>query len=148
MTASKPLTNSQHQDLDTLAAHKNGSKPKQTYQEFQWQLINAENGYWEADKVMEYFSVNGFQHLDEMREQGRLLGVWWEDRYLYPAWQFIGNGKVLTGLSQVLRALNPFSGWEKLSYILSPNHYLDDQHSPLEELQRGNIEDVVLAATE
>ena len=120
---------------------------KQTLQEFQWKLLTAEGGCWEAAQVMEFFAVTGFQHLDAMREQGNLLGVWWEDRYLYPAWQFIEGGKVLTGLPQVLRKLYPFSAWEKLSYILSPNYYLDNQNSPLEELRRGNIEDVILAAT-
>ncbi len=124
------------------------NRPQQTLQEFQWELITAEGGCWEADRVMQYFGVTGFQHLDAMREQGRLLGVWWEDRYLYPAWQFTENRKVLAGLPEVLRCLNPFSSWDKLSYLLSPNYSLDDQNSPLSELRRGNIEDVVIAATE
>jgi hypothetical protein len=117
-------------------------------EQIQWELLNAEGGYWEADRAIEFFGLTGCQRLDEMREQSRLLGVWWEDRYLYPAWQFAESGKLINGLPQVLRTLSPFSAWEKLSYILSPNCYLDNQNSPLVELRRGNMEDVILAATE
>jgi hypothetical protein len=117
-----------------------------TSTQIQWELLNAEGGYWSAEQAIEFFGLTGSQRLDEMREQGRLLGVWWEDRYLYPAWQFAESGKLLNGLPQILRTLSPFSAWEKLSYILSPNCYLDNQNSPLVELRRGNIEDVILAA--
>jgi hypothetical protein len=118
-----------------------------TSTQIQWELLNAEGGYWSAEQAIEFFGL-GCQRLDEMREQGRLLGVWWEDRYLYPAWQFAESGKLLKGLPQVLRTLSSFSAWEKLSYILSSNCYLDNQNSPLVELRRGNMEDVILAATE
>jgi hypothetical protein len=126
----------------------NNIKSPRTSAQIQWELLNAEGGYWSAEQAIEFFGLTGSQRLDEMREQGRLLGVWWEDRYLYPAWQFAESGKLLNGLPQVLRTLSPFSAWEKLSYLLSPNCYLDNQNSPLVELRRGNMEDVILAATE
>ena len=123
-------------------------KTARTSKQVQWELLNAEGGFWDADRVMEFFGVISTQSLDEMRERSKILGVWWEDRYLYPAWQFAGAGKLLNGLPQVLRTLATFSAWEKLSYMLSPNCYLDNQNSPLVELRRGNMEDVILAATE
>lgn len=136
------------QQIDQSDEKASNNKPKQTLQQLQQKFITAEGGCWDADRVMQFFGVTGLQHLDAMREQGNLLGVWWENSYLYPAWQFTENGKVLSGLPQVLRKLYPFSAWEKLSYVLSPNYYLDNQNSPLEELRRGNIEDVILAASE
>jgi hypothetical protein len=144
MQVSHPLTSN---DLTSSTATNNSNNPR-TPTQIQWELLNAEGGYWSAEQVMEFLGIAASQSLDEMREQGRLLGVWWEDRYLYPAWQFAESGKLLNGLPQVLRTLSPFSAWEKLSYILSPNCYLDNQSSPLVELQRGNMEDVILAATE
>ena len=124
-----------------------GSK-EQTLTEFQWELLIAEGGYVHASTVMKTLGVTNLHNLDSLREQGRLLGVWWKDEYLYPAWQFTDEGKTLAGLPQVLRQLGTFSAWGKLSYLLSPNYYLDNQNTPLEELRRGNIEDVILAATE
>jgi hypothetical protein len=141
---SQPLIS---KDLTSSNATNNIKNPR-TPTQIQWELLNAEGGYWSAEQVMKFFGIAACQRLDEMREQGSLLGVWWEDRYLYPAWQFAESGKLIKGLSQVLRTLSSFSAWEKLSYILSPNCYLDNQNSPLVELRRGNMEDVILAATE
>jgi hypothetical protein len=122
------------------------SQPLTNLVQIQQELLNTEGGCWSTEQVTEFFGFANCQRLDEMRECGKLLGVWWEDRYLYPAWQFAESGKLIMGLPQVLRTLSPFSAWEKLSYILSPNCYLDNQNSPLVELRRGNIEDVILAA--
>jgi hypothetical protein len=144
MQVSQPLISNDQHTISTVS----NINPSRTLEQIQWELLNAEGGYWSAEQAIEFFGLTGSQRLDEMREQGRLLGVWWEDRYLYPAWQFAESGKLLNGLPQVLRTLSPFSAWEKLSYILSPNCYLDNQNSPLVELRRGNMEDVILAATE
>jgi hypothetical protein len=122
--------------------------PQQTLLEYQCELLAAEGGAKNSLEVMEILGVTELHQLDALREQGRLLGVWWQGQYSYPAWQFIDGGKILAGLPQVLRQLGTFSAWDKLSYLLSPNYYLDNQSTPLAELRRGNIEDVVLAATE
>jgi hypothetical protein len=144
MQVSHPLTSN---DRTSSTATNHINHPR-TSTQIQWELLNAEGGYWSAEQVLEFLGISACQRLDEMREQSRLLGVWWEDRYVYPAWQFAESGKLLNGLPQVLRTLSSFSAWEKLSYILSSNCYLDNQNSPLVELQRGNMEDVILAATE
>jgi hypothetical protein len=117
-------------------------------QGFQQKLLNAEGGFWNAAMVMNVLHCIDSRFLDTMREQGKILGVWWNDQYVYPSWQFVAEGKILAGLPQLLRQLGTFSAWDKLSYILSPNHCLNNQNTPLEELRRGNIEDVILAATE
>jgi hypothetical protein len=144
MQVSQPLISKDRHTINTVS----NINTSHTLEQIQWELLNAEGGYWSAEQAIEFFGLTGSQRLDEMREQGRLLGVWWEDRYLYPAWQFAESGKLLNGLPQVLRTLSPFSAWEKLSYLLSPNCYLDNQNSALVELRRGNMEDVILAATE
>lgn len=116
-------------------------------QEIQEKLIQLEGGTWKTDRVMEFLDVDRAQRLDELREQGRILGVSWNDEYLYPAWQFGESGKILPGLQSVITKLDTYSSWEKLAFMLSRNIRLKNQSTPLKELRQGNIEAVVLAAT-
>lgn len=116
-------------------------------QEIQEKLIQLEGGTWKTDRVMKFLDIDRAQRLDELREQGRILGVSWNDEYLYPAWQFGESGKILPGLQSVITKLDTYSSWEKLAFMLSRNIRLKNQSTPLNELRQGNIEAVVLAAT-
>jgi hypothetical protein len=116
--------------------------------DLQWELLSSEGGSWDAEKVMQTLAVESLQSLDDLRERGDVIGLWWQERYLYPAWQFIEGGQILAGLPQVLRKLTIYSDWEKLFFLLSPNLRLDDEKMPLEELKSGNIESVMLAVSE
>jgi hypothetical protein len=111
------------------------------------QMITSEGMPLKTAEVMKELGIDREHKLNELREQGIILGVWWKDEYYYPAWQFIGNGKILPGLQAVISTLNTHSPWEKLDFMLSENVRLKDQNTPLNELRQGNIESVVLAAT-
>ena len=92
--------------------------------------------------------VESVQSLDKLREECEIIGLWWQDRYFYPAWQFIAGGQILPGLPQILKHLNhTHSDWEKLFFLLSPNPRLDDQKMPLDELRSGNLGAVIIATT-
>jgi hypothetical protein len=116
--------------------------------DLQWELLISQGGYWDAEKVVQMLGVESIESLDKQREECEIIGLWWQDRYLYPAWQFIEGGQVLAGLPQVLKHLNhTHSDWEKLFFLLSPNLRLDDEKIPLDELRSGNIDAVMLATT-
>jgi hypothetical protein len=116
--------------------------------DLQWELLISEGGYWDAEKVIATIGVDSLQSLDDLREECEIIGLWWQDRYLYPAWQFIENGQILSGLPQILKHLNDtYSDWEKLFFLLSPNLHLEEESTPLSQLRSGNIESVILAAT-
>ena len=116
--------------------------------DLQWELLVSEGGYWDAEKVVQIMGVESVQSLDELRGECEIIGLWWQDRYLYPAWQFIAGGQILPGLPQILKHLNhTYSDWEKLFFLLSPNPRLDDETMPLDKLRCGNIDAVILATT-
>jgi hypothetical protein len=108
-----------------------------------WELLISEGGYLEADRVLQILEVASLESLDTMRSQQEIIGLWWQNQYLYPAWQFLETGQILTGLSQVLKALTNYSDWEKLQFLLSPNSRLPEDRQPLDELRAGNIETVI-----
>lgn len=112
--------------------------------DLQWELLISEGGYLDTDRTMEMLGVNSLAALDELRSQQAIIGLWWQDRYLYPAWQFLEDGRMLTGLPQVLSALASYSDWEKLQFLLSPNSRLAEDKLPLDELRSGNLEVVLL----
>ena len=116
--------------------------------DLQWELLISEGGYWDADKVVQTIGVESLESLDDLRDRCEIIGLWWQERYLYPAWQFVEGGQILAGLPQVLKHLsNTYSDWEKLFFLLSPNLKLEDESTPLDLLRSGNINSVVLAAT-
>lgn len=79
------------------------------------------------------------------RREGRLLGAWIapEHRYLYPPWQFTGEGQVIAAVQPILAILRspkgmalsqPTSaGWEEMEWWLAP-HVLLEGLSPAESL--------------
>jgi phosphoglycolate phosphatase-like HAD superfamily hydrolase len=64
--------------------------------------------------------------------------------YQYPAWQF-QEGKVLPGLKETLRALETEGEWTPLLFLCSGDPALDGD-TPLERLQKGDLESVIVAA--
>jgi hypothetical protein len=116
--------------------------------DLQWELLVSEGGYWDAEKVVQIIGLESVQSLDKLREECEIIGLWWQDRYLYPVWQFTDAGQILPGLPQILKHLNhTYSDWEKLFCLLSPNPRLDEQKMPLDELRSGNLDAVILATT-
>jgi hypothetical protein len=116
--------------------------------DLQWELLVSEGGYGDAEKVVQIMGVESVQSLDKLREECEIIGLWWQDQYFYPAWQFIAGGQILPGLPQILKQLNDtHSDWEKLFFLLSPNPRLDDQKMPLDELRSGSLDAVILATT-
>ena len=116
--------------------------------DLQWELLVSEGGYWDADRVIYTLALDSLISLDNLREQQEIIGLWWQDRYLYPAWQFAEDGQVLPGLSTILKRLTAYSDWQKLQFLLSPNSRLDEEKMPLDELRSGNIDTVVQVITE
>ncbi len=108
-----------------------------------WELLINEGGYWESEKVMQTLKVDSPISLDELRSQQEIIGLWWQDRYLYPAWQFAADGQVLPGLATILKTLTDYSDWQKLQFLLSPNSRLDAEKMPLDELRAGNVDTVM-----
>jgi hypothetical protein len=60
--------------------------------------------------------------------------------FLYPAFQFAGDGTVLNGFSEALKALN-CDDFMKLQWFQTGDIRLEGQ-TPLEVLKSGNIEDL------
>ena len=111
--------------------------------DLQWELLASEGGYWDADRVMQTIAVHSLISLDDLRSQQEIIGLWWQDRYLYPAWQFSADGQVLSGLATILKTLIAYSDWQKLQFLLSPNSRLDQEKMPLNELRAGNVDTVM-----
>lgn len=85
------------------------------------------------------------QAVDKRRNQGKLFGLSLGRRgYLYPSWQF-QDGTILAGLEKVLTALEEYDDWTKLMFFKTGDLRLNDK-TPLECLQAGEIDNVILAA--
>ena len=82
------------------------------------------------------------------RARGSLLAMrTGSGKVVFPVWQF-DHGKVLPGLGPVLRALGDgVSGWTVAAWLRSPDVELDGR-TPLEVLQAGGEDDLVLGCTE
>jgi hypothetical protein len=85
------------------------------------------------------------QAVDKRRRQNRLVGLTQGRRgYAYPIWQFEG-GKTLANLETVLDRLRNHDPWMQLAFFLNANDRLGGS-SPLEMLQSGKLEPVLVAA--
>ena len=137
----EPLTTPPKKDFKEIWA-----EACQRGQASQKEMIYTEGEPLTAAEVMDILGVQSWQ-LQELQVQGQILGVRWNNEFLYPSWQFNDHGEILSGLQSVLTALNTYSSWEKLSFLLSRNARLKNDNTPLQELRDGNIESVVLAVT-
>jgi len=108
------------------------------------QLLSAEGGMLGVDEVARTLDLTR-QGVDKRRRAGRLLAIsTGRHGYQYPAWQFTATG-VLPGLEPVLEALSGHDAWMQLVFFVSGNVRLNNE-SPLAELRRGHLEEVVQAA--
>ncbi len=99
------------------------------------ELLGTEGGPVSAAELAEVVRVSR-QTVDAWRKAGRVLALERGRRgFFYPGWQ-AHQGRLLPGLTEVLRTLEPSDFWGKLSFILSPDPRLGDER-PLDLLRRG-----------
>lgn len=107
-------------------------------------LLKVEGGTLSAHEVANYLNITR-QAVNKRRHQGALVGLdAGRHGYLYPAWQFVREGTI-AGLENVLDALKPHDPWTQHIFMVSRNTRLSD-HTPLEELRQGRLDDVLKAA--
>ena len=107
-------------------------------------LLNAEGGPLTISQVGELLGISR-QAIHKRCSKGKLIALTISKRgYLFPKWQFAESG-LLTGLEEVLAALDESDSWMQAAFMLNPNIWLDGA-SPLEILRQGKIEDVMVAA--
>jgi hypothetical protein len=98
---------------------------------------------YEAKKTMELLGVSTRQALGERRRKGQLLGLpVGERRILYPRWQFDANGKLLSGLDEVLASAPRDDPWGVADILTSPQGVFDGR-SPIQVLEGGEEPDAV-----
>ncbi len=113
------------------------------------QLAETEGGSLSSEETARLLGISKTAVLKRL-EAGRLL-AWREERLKaarFPRWQFDQNGRVLTGLSEVLRHLDADPGvdeWGKVLFFLQTKSSLGDKR-PLDMLRQGMVEEVCLAA--
>jgi biotin operon repressor len=126
-------------DLDPLAVHRlKGMQVKQQLLNYQGQPpLTSEEVALRLDMSRE--AVN------KRRRKKQLLAINLGKRgYRYPAWQF-EEEKVLTGLPEVLQALEAVGEWTPLLFFCSGNEQFNGD-TPLEHLKAGEINRVIAAA--
>jgi len=107
------------------------------------QLIEAGGGVLRSGEVADLLGLTR-QAVDKRRAQNKLIGLTQEKRgYAYPRFQFVKRG-TLNGLENVMNILGS-DPWTHLIFFVNPNDRLDG-NTPVEELLRGNLEDVSRAA--
>jgi hypothetical protein len=85
------------------------------------------------------------QEVENLRIKDQLLGVMvGQQEYFYPRFQLEGS-KILKGLEEVLKMLKDYSSWTQLMFLKTGDIRLDGK-TPLEVLQKGDIEKVVATA--
>jgi hypothetical protein len=108
-------------------------------------LLTTEGGVHSAEEFGRLLGLTR-QAIDNRRRAGRLLALESGKRgYLYPVWQ-VEDGRVLSGLEEVMRELRDFDPWMQAAFFLNPNAFLQDE-SPLSALRRGHLDRVLDAAT-
>jgi hypothetical protein len=84
--------------------------------------------------------------VERLRQAHKLIAAPSTDYgYLYPAFQFKEDGKILDGLEKVLDSLAHFDPWMQLWFLQTGDVRLDGA-TPIEILKQGKIEQVLLAA--
>lgn len=107
-------------------------------------LLEAEGGTISVDDVARILGISR-QAVDKRRRTGKLIGLDTGRRgYLYPSWQF-GRDGLLDGLEKVLDSLLVQDPWTRVAFFVSGSKYLGGE-SPLAELKRGHLEEVLRAA--
>jgi hypothetical protein len=123
---------------DPLAmARLRGLKTKQ-------ELLEANHGCIKVEEVAKILNISR-QAVDKRRRANKLIGISrGKHSYVYPIWQF-KEQSVIQGLESVLKHLQDYDPWMQIAFMLEPNLRLE-QKTPLEELNAGQLENVLLAA--
>jgi hypothetical protein len=113
--------------------------------ELRQEMLKKSGGVVSSARVAELLNVSR-QAVDKRRAANQLLALTQGRRgYSYPTFQF-EDGKTLNGLEEVLRNLRALDPWMQLRFFTSPHERLGNE-TPIEELQSGNVDDVVRAAS-
>jgi len=123
---------------DPLAmARLRGLKTKQ-------ELLEANHGCIKVEEVAKILNISR-QAVDKRRRANKLIGISrGKHSYVYPIWQF-KEQSVIQGLESILKHLQDYDPWMQIAFMLEPNLRLE-QKTPLEELNAGQLENVLLAA--
>jgi hypothetical protein len=77
-------------------------------------------------------SPNASQYALDQRKKGRIFGVRFGQKLLYPKFQFDTKRRILPEMKEILRALSPDEkGWDRLQWFLEPHEALKGK-TPLE----------------
>jgi hypothetical protein len=108
------------------------------------QLLEDNGGTLTAEQAAQSLGVTR-QAVDKRRSAGKLIGLTTgRHGYRYPVWQFTVSG-TLPGLESVLGVLASHDEWMQTAFFVGSNPRLDNR-TPLEKLQAGEVEKVLLAA--
>lgn len=112
-------------------------------------LKEAEGGSLSSDEAARLLGISKTAVLKRL-EAGKLL-AWREERLKaarFPSWQFNESGELLAGLVSTLACLNEnrtLDAWARILFFLQNRADLDGRR-PLDQLRRGEVEVVLLAA--
>ena len=99
-------------------------------------LLNAEGGVVSSTQLAELLGLSR-RAVDRRRRKGELLALRSGGRaYRYPVWQ-LDDGKTLSGVEELLAALEDHDPWLKLSFFVRKHSRLQDARS-LDILRDGS----------
>lgn len=109
------------------------------------EMLKVAGGALTSEQVAEVLSLSR-QAVDKRRLSNQLLALTQGRRgYRYPSFQF-EEGRTLSGLEDVLKALSAIDPWMQLNFFTSPKERLGGK-TPIEVLHGGNVGDVISAAS-
>jgi hypothetical protein len=109
------------------------------------EMLRAAGGALSSQQVAEVLSLSR-QAVDKRRSSNQLLALTQGRRgYSYPGFQF-EEGKTLSGIEDVLKALSALDPWMQLNFFTSPTERLGGK-TPVEALREGKVNDVVSIAS-
>ena len=124
-------------DDPLVMARLRGLKTKQ-------ELLEANHRCIKVEEVAKILNISP-QAVDKRRRANKLIGISrGKHSYVYPIWQF-KEQSVIHGLEIVLKQLQDYDPWMQIAFMLESNLRLE-QKTPLEKLNAGQIENVLLAA--
>ena len=131
--------------LPDLERHEPLASPYLRGLEAQQDLIRQAGGLISADEAARILRLTR-QAIDKRRKAGTIIAIPQGQRgFGYPVCQFTTRG-LLSGLDRLLLAMNGSDAWMQLTFLLSPNSALNN-HTPLDLLSAGQIDDVINAAS-
>jgi hypothetical protein len=109
------------------------------------EMLRTAGGALTSEQVAEVLNLSR-QAVDKRRSSNQLLALTQGRRgYSYPGFQF-DEGKTLSGLEDVLKALSALDPWMQLNFFTSPIERLGGK-TPIEDLREGRVKDVIRMAS-